>query len=46
MPNKLDLHARRVLKQYAVISGDAEATNHFRKLGLASDEYLVEMRAR
>ena len=39
-------YARRVLKHYAVISGDAEATNHFRKFGLASDEYLVEKRAR
>jgi hypothetical protein len=46
MPHKLDLHARRILKQYAVISGDAEATNHFRKFGLASNEYLVEKRAR
>jgi hypothetical protein len=41
MPNKLDLHARRVLKQYA-----AEVTTYFRKFGLASDEYLVEKRAR
>ena len=39
-------YARRVLKHYAVISGDAEATNHFRKFGIASDEYLVEKRAR
>ena len=39
-------YARRVLKHYAVISGDAEATNHFRQFGLASDEYLVEKRAR
>jgi len=39
-------YARRVLKHYAVISGDAEATNHFRKFGLASDEYLLEKRVR
>jgi citrate lyase subunit beta/citryl-CoA lyase len=39
-------YARRVLKHYAVISGDAEATNHFRRFGLASDEYLLEKRAR
>jgi citrate lyase beta subunit len=39
-------YARRVLKQYAVICGDTEATNHFRKFGLASEEYLVEKRAR
>jgi citrate lyase subunit beta / citryl-CoA lyase len=38
-------YARRVLKYHAVISGDAEATDHFRKFGLASDEYLVEKRA-
>jgi hypothetical protein len=28
------------LKHYAVISSDAEATNHFRKFGLASDEFF------
>ena len=39
-------YARRVLKHHAVISGDAEATNHFRKFGLASDEYLLEKRVR
>ncbi|MGA3255875.1 MAG: hypothetical protein ABSD32_17535 [Mycobacterium sp.] len=39
-------YARRVLKHYAVISSDAEATNHFRKFGLASEEYLLEKRAR
>jgi hypothetical protein len=39
-------YARRVLKHYAVISGDAEATDHFKKFGLASDEYLLEKRAR
>jgi citrate lyase subunit beta/citryl-CoA lyase len=39
-------YARRVLKHYAVISGDAEVTHHFRKFGLASDEYLLEKRAR
>jgi citrate lyase subunit beta / citryl-CoA lyase len=39
-------YARRVLKHYAVISGDAEATNDFRKFGLPSDEYLLEKRAR
>jgi citrate lyase subunit beta/citryl-CoA lyase len=37
-------YARRVLKHHAVISGDAEAADHFRKFGLASDEYLVEKR--
>jgi len=39
-------YARRVLKHYAVISGDSETTSHFRKFGLASDEYLLEKRAR
>jgi citrate lyase subunit beta/citryl-CoA lyase len=39
-------YARRVLKHSAVISGNAEATNHFRKFGLASEEYLLEKRVR
>jgi NAD(P)-dependent dehydrogenase (short-subunit alcohol dehydrogenase family) len=43
---KMGTEARKSATVAIVISSDAEATNRFRKFGLASNEYLLEKQGR